>query len=580
MWKIKNNKPFLLICCIVFSLLFHLSILVCLNKHSFSFHTKTKIEKKSTVNTPLTCPVKLALGPASPQIVKHAPPTTLPISPKLIPISPPKTNTTTPPSPNITPPPKSNTTTTSVQNTTPPQPTIKNHVVKKKKSLKKISTLMSHNISINNPIIKELKDNLPPLANYPSTPITTPLAAPQKESIPLPLASFPLPNSSLLSLKSNVPPSFTIKSLNKNTLAFSPTAISMPSLQLLSTLSCGQDFETHVIYTPHEQGFLFAVTLIPLPDNNFKRIKKNVIFLVDHSNSIQKKRLDLTRQAISSAILSLDKKDKFNIVSFAHNPTIFSPRSLHPTKTNITAARRFLRNINIGSFFYSANLFLPFKELLSNPNKKDELNIAILLTDGEDINKIGNQRILEQWTKVNKGNLSLYTIALNDDNNRAALEFFSTINKGKIAFAKNPYDIKRKLIKLLNTISFPIAKNISSHPISKNKNNKIQLFSTQYLPNIYLNEPFVILGKINKLEDFTLFLQGIHANNWFNIKKDISFVNATEDKYSLLQEWAILQAYDCYHHYLINGNEKYIDKAKILLDPFNLDTAFQQGHSP
>jgi len=399
-------------------------------------------------------------------------------------------------------------------------------------------------------------------------------ALPKAENLPLSLISFPLPKNIVMPFKTEMVSPFSLAKLDKQDELPFTVGTNLPSLEALSTISCGKDFETQVIYAPYEKGFLFAVTLLPIPENNFKRIKKNVIFLVDHSNSIQKKRLDMTRQAIATSLLLLDKEDKFNIISFAHNPTIFSHHNLRPTRKNILAARRFLRDVNIGSFFYSTNFFLPFKELLANPDKKDELNIAILFSDGEDINNSGNQRILEQWTKVNKGNLSLYTIALNDDHNRAALEFFSAINKGKIVFANDQFCLKRKLLKFLKEISFPIAKNISPHAICYNKNTKVKFFSTNHLPNIYQDDPLVILGQINKLEDFTLFIQGIHADNWFNIRKNISFKNAQEDKNTLLQEWAIFQSHHYYHKYLINGDQKYLQKAKQLLDPWNLETAF------
>jgi hypothetical protein len=166
---------------------------------------------------------------------------------------------------------------------------------------------------------------------------------------------------------------------------------------------------------------------------------------------------------------------------------------------------------------------------------------------------------------------------LEDDHNRAALEFFSATNKGKIIFADSPYAIKRKMLKLFNSISFPIAKNVISKAVCKNKDIKIEFFHTNHLPNIYMNEPLVILGKINKLEDFTLFLQGIHADNWFNIKKNISFKNAVEDIRPLLQEWAVFQSHKCYKKYLSDGSDKHIKKAQELLDPFDIDAAFKKG---
>lgn len=52
--------------------------------------------------------------------------------------------------------------------------------------------------------------------------------------------------------------------------------------------------------------------------------KKDVIFVVDISGSMEGKRLEATRTAISAALLKLSPTDSFNIMAFNNNLYSFS----------------------------------------------------------------------------------------------------------------------------------------------------------------------------------------------------------------------------------------------------------------
>ena len=187
-----------------------------------------------------------------------------------------------------------------------------------------------------------------------------------------------------------------------------------------------------------------------------------------------------------------------------------------------------------------------------------------------------NYKLIDYWTKANKGRCSLYTFCLTEDKNIALLDLFSSLNRGKLYSSNTLRGFRRKLQKLLHSISHPIAINIKPTLYSTDKNIDIALYPDSLeIPHLYANEPLVIFGSISELSDFTLFIQGRHIDSYFNIKKSISFKKAKETKNALQRQWALQQAFVCYKSYLKSGDTSFLDRAKNYLKPFSLKTAFK-----
>lgn len=363
-----------------------------------------------------------------------------------------------------------------------------------------------------------------------------------------------------------------------------PTPIPLPNLPKLPTLaeletsSYSESFDADLVFLPKEEGtgYFFALTLIPRPDLNLPKLTQHVTFLIDRSNSIQQGRLNATKSAVQKALSEISAEDTFNIIAFDHKMEKMSPNDLYCTTKSRGLAEEFLRKVQLGSFFSTSDLHKPLFVTVPGQTKQDEIYTAILLTDGENLAKKTTQRsILHDWTGYNGGKLSLFAIGMNDLN-LPLLDTAAFLNRGKLIHAPTNRGLKRKLLKLLKTIQYPVAKNISCHAISRSPQSKIVLFPhNSQMSHLYLDQPFVILGETDTLDDFILFVQGHLKNRWLNIKKTISFLNARKGSKSLRAEMALQKAYQLYAQFFIDENPKHIAEAALLLEPHDLKAALQ-----
>ena len=425
------------------------------------------------------------------------------------------------------------------------------------------------------------------------TPDFAPFPQPQMPSPPL-LAPQPHPEAIVLNVQPLVLPEPVNAKIKENPLTEradlpdiaaskrvllsipTPPLPSFPTLEQLETTSYSENFDLEISCEPKEDesGYLFALTLIPQTDLKLVRIRQHYTFLIDRSNSIQRERLLETKNAVLKAIKELAPEDTFNVFVFDSRVEKLFPTSQPVNPNTIAHAKAFLEPIQLGSFFTPASLYAPLVMTLPGQITLDEVHTAILLSDGENFSKKAAARaLLNEWTWQNNGNVSLFTIGMDCDRHLSALEAISAFNRGKLLYSPTKGGIKRKLLKLMKNVHTPLAKNVTCKIIG---GTEVELLpAPDKTPHLYADQPFVILGSVKTLDDFTLFVQGRLKGRWMNIKKTISFLSAKSGGTSLKREWALQRAFQCYEKYVHDDNPAHLEAAAAHLAPYNIELALQ-----
>ena len=353
----------------------------------------------------------------------------------------------------------------------------------------------------------------------------------------------------------------------------------IPTLSELETVNLSEHFDIDLQFTQNPDGlsYTFALTLIPRPDLNLPTLNQKILFLIDRSNSIQNTRLKLTKSAVRKAIEELPLDASFNIMAFDTKVTKSFPTYRLPNNSSISEANAFLDKIVLGNFFSPADLYKPLLLTIPGDIREDELYSAILLTDSENLRKSGTKTdILKNWTIQNKGKVSLFALGLDSDHYTKVLDAACTLNRGDFMSSTTLKGLKRRLLKLTKSIQNPIAKNITSVVISQKNKGKIQLHHHDFAsPHLYSNQPYVILGTVENLDDFILFVQGRLKNQWLNIKKQISFIDARKGHAYLSTDVAIKKAYELYHQYCYDGNAQHLVEAKQIAQNNQFSCVFE-----
>ena len=284
------------------------------------------------------------------------------------------------------------------------------------------------------------------------------------------------------------------------------------------------------------------------------------------------------KNAVRKALHELQPDDTFNLIAFDSKVDKLFVKMTPPTPTALAAAEKFLDDIQLGSLFSSADLYKPLFHTIPVSPSDDEVHTAILLTDGASLGKRGaKSKLLQQWTQQNQGRLSLYTVAMTSDPEVSALETASALNKGKLLHATTNRGLKRKLLKLMKMIHTPVAKSIAIRAIAPGPGTSKVVLSppSEAAAPLYLDQPYVLLGSAETLDDFILFFQGRMKDKWLNLRKDVSFLNAKRGGMTLRTEWALQSAYRCYSDYARDNQPRHLAEAKAILESIGLPTAME-----
>lgn len=238
------------------------------------------------------------------------------------------------------------------------------------------------------------------------------------------------------------------------------------------------------------------------------------------------------------------------------------------------AARSFLERHGHGGHFAATDLYASLGKIIPGDVPKQEINTAILLSDGNSyLSREKQRQMIRRWTEHNQGKVALYSVASGTGNHLPLLELISSFNQGQLIYSPDHGDLNPLLVNLLKTIQVPIGKEIVATPIVADKQTMVLLQPKAVrLQDLYQGRPFVVYGSTNRLSNFVLFLQGKHEGQLFDIKKKVTFKNALRGSFSIERKWTELLAHEFYARYLEDGNLGHLETAKQLLAPMKIPT--------
>ncbi|KAL4318094.1 hypothetical protein GQ457_18G001640 [Hibiscus cannabinus] len=241
-----------------------------------------------------------------------------------------------------------------------------------------------------------------------------------------------------------------------------------------------------------DQRDMFCVYLLPGSQKSRKVFKKEVVFVVDISDSMQGKPLEATKAAISSALSKLGPEDSFNIIAFGSETSLFSTSMELASEEAIERATTWLNaKSTMGG---GTNMSAPLEkasEMLSNTI--GSVPMIFLITDGavED-----ERNICDQMKKrlANGGSLSprIHTFGIGSFCNHYFLRMLAMIGRGNFDAAHDLGLIEVQMQKLFSKALSTVLADITVDAF--NDNELIEVYSS-CIPDLSFESPLTICGR-------------------------------------------------------------------------------------
>ncbi|XVE70727.1 hypothetical protein DITRI_Ditri10aG0094000 [Diplodiscus trichospermus] len=254
----------------------------------------------------------------------------------------------------------------------------------------------------------------------------------------------------------------------------------------------------------YDQRDMFCIYLFPGSQQSRKVFRKEVIFVVDISDSMQGGPLESTKNAISAALSKLSPEDSFNIIAFSSEAFLFSTSMELASKEVIERATEWIgTKYTAGG---STNISIPLEkaaEILSNTH--GSIPMIFLVTDGA----VEDERNICDWMKkclTNGGSLCprIHTFGIGSFCNHYFLRMLAMIGRGEYGTACDLDSIEVQMQKLFSKGLSTVLANITIDA----DHEQTEVYPS-CIPDLSYESPLTICGRTEGSFPDTFKVKGI-----------------------------------------------------------------------
>lgn len=236
-----------------------------------------------------------------------------------------------------------------------------------------------------------------------------------------------------------------------------------------------------------EDGY-FLMLLSP---GNIKgrTIAKDIVFVLDTSGSMGGKKIVQAKDTLKYCLNQLNRKDRFNIISFASSVDPYKDSFVQATSGNVRNAIKFVEDFTATG---GTNINEALLEALKMFKDSSRPQMIVFLTDGEPTVGITNMKdIIKNSQKANKHKARMFVFGVGHDVNTHLLDKLGEIHRGVSDYVDPDENIEIKVSSFYRKINEPVLSDISL------EFNGIKVYDLQPhdLPDIFRGQQLVLLGR-------------------------------------------------------------------------------------
>lgn len=289
----------------------------------------------------------------------------------------------------------------------------------------------------------------------------------------------------------------------------------------------GNQIETGVLTYDDENGDHYFLAMIepPKPTKIITTPKKEYVFIIDVSGSMNGFPLDVSKELIYHLLHQLKPTDLFNIVFFAGGSNVYAEQSLPVTQENIQQAINYLDNHSGTGGTELLNAVETAMNLNAKPNYARTFVIA---TDGyvtvekETFNYIRNH--------LNTANF--FAFGIGSSVNRHIIEGIAHAGYGEPYIATTKKEATTVAKQFIKDISNPILTNIEYEIDGIELKNCLP----GKIHDLFSSKPIIICGKSNEKISGTLTIKGYNGIENITIKNQLN--SSTKSTKAIKYFWA------------------------------------------
>lgn len=188
-------------------------------------------------------------------------------------------------------------------------------------------------------------------------------------------------------------------------------------------------------------------------------LNKDVVFVLDVSDSIAKRWKYYSRLGLAEALSSLREGDRFNVVLFAHKLAVLSDDLLPATRQNRERARSFVHQSEVAGY---TDVEKALRGLVREKVDQNRVYQVIFLSDGQPTaGTISPRQIIDVFTRANQQRAAVYAVAIGEKINLDLLGSLAYRNKGYVVRPGAWNKVTDTITALASRLEKPVLKDVA-----------------------------------------------------------------------------------------------------------------------
>jgi hypothetical protein len=280
-----------------------------------------------------------------------------------------------------------------------------------------------------------------------------------------------------------------------------------------------------------------------------KALKKDVVWVIDTSESIKPDWVDAIKRGVSLALDTLNEGDRFNIVMFKDTVSVLSGAGLLTNSlANRETALKFLGAAEASGY---TDVNRALGRLIVRDTPPDRVYQIVLITDGKPTRgAIDARQIINLITRENDMVAGIYCVGVGADQDRQLLEFLAYRNKGRVTYPENVRACATSIRGLASRLRYPILKDATYDAVGIDT----RAVYPRIPRDIYQNEPIDLFGRFTQQDrSVSLRLTGSNAEDIYDFTFTLNFAQAVSGEESIAMDWAFWKLHQLYSEVIRQG---------------------------
>jgi Ca-activated chloride channel homolog len=254
---------------------------------------------------------------------------------------------------------------------------------------------------------------------------------------------------------------------------------------------------------------------------------REYIFVVDVSGSMDGFPINTAKVLLKDLIRQLRPTDLFNVVLFAGDSTVLSPRSLQANEQNVSTAIKLLENQR-GSG--GTELLAAIQQAMSVPREANFSRSVVLITDGY----ISGEQGVFDYIRDNLDQCNVFSFGIGSSVNRYLIEGVAKAGMGEPFIVTDPSEAAEVAGKFREYIQSPLLTDIKISTVGFDAYD----VDPSHLPDLMSQRPVILFGKWRGPIGGTIELHAKTAQGEYVDRFDVATVQPDQGNRALRYLWA------------------------------------------